>query len=572
MSSMVPPADISIPEVVEMMRAIFAARGLQAVNVSNAEPVEKWIRLDVSGAFTKWTIEVEKTPSLFGKLPVVRLVSPLKLLAHVSHYRHICIDDGQGLSIAEDLPLQVIANVACDAFAVLEAAEKEADSGMASLFDEFEGYWDTLPYGQTARSAIEVDGGSRALYGHVENLGKGQLTCWYFTERGGAQPSEFHTSRLASFSALYLTLDKGVFPPPPGCDLDKAFVQRVLNALSVADKKLWTDTIGRRWKGQKRLCPVLVSMPRPSGGHSLFGITFTLRNGEVDGKAPIRPLTIRRHTPNYMRERGGASASLAESHVAIFGCGSIGSEVADTLASCGVGKFTLVDTDEMGVENVFRHALGKGDIGQKKVVALKAELLRKYPGLTINVSTDSAHHWLATEAAKSANVAVIAIGAPASDRELANQIRSLALRCGVTVTWLEAYGLGGHVLSLPPNGGGCIECVYRSDDGTPSLHPYVSFLAPGQKVSKSMSGCLGTFIPYTALHSRRTALLAAEGVLGQLNGNSAPNYAYWVGTDQMALQAGAETSPWFKRAKSVDQDVASRTVFSHQCSHCGRSE
>lgn len=563
------PSQTPAANFAELVEAILITRGMPMAAVSNEVLIDGWIRLDVQGVCTKWTIEAEQASSLFGKLPQVRLVSPVSLLAHVSHDRTICIDDGQGLSIAEDRPDDVLATVLCDAFEVLEKAEQDAANGHRELFDEFEGYWEGFINSQTTRSSVEIAGNSRLLYGHVEHLGKGKQICLYFTEQATAPPAEFRTAKLSSVSALYLRLNRAVAVPPPGGILNETFIQLLLNSLSGADAELWSEAFCKSKRGKKRFCPVLISMPRPSGGVSLFGISFTLSDGEVDATAPIKPLGIRRHTAEYMRERGGATQNLAKKHVAVIGCGSIGSEIADTLASCGVGNLTLVDFDEMGVENVFRHALGKDSIGEMKAEALSTELLRKYPGLNVKVSTTSGHHWLKQIDAERVDTIVVAIGAPASDRKLANQIRSRGLACTVTVTWLEAFGLGGHVISLPPSGHGCLDCVYHDEDGNPALHPYVSFLAPGQKVSRTISGCLGTFIPYSSMHSRRTALLATEAVMQQLNGNTSAKYDFWVGSDELANAALIETTAWFKRANSVGSKVATQSVFGHHCPTCG---
>lgn len=539
--------------------------------VSNEVLLDGWIRLDIQGVRTNWTIEAELVPSQFGKLPQVRLVSPVNLLAHVSHDRTICIDDGQGLSIAEDRPDDVLATVLCDALEVLEKAEQDAANGHRELFDEFEGYWEGLVNCQTTRSSVEIAGSSRLLYGHVEHLSNGKQICRYFTEQGTTPPAEFQTAKLSSVSALYLRLNHRVAVPQPGGILNETFIQLLLKSLSAIDAKLWSDAFCKGGRGKKRLCPVLLSIPRPSGGVSLFGVSFTLRDDKVDVNAPIKPLVVRRHTPDYMRERGGASLNLANKHVTVVGCGSVGSEIADTLASCGVGSLTLVDFDTMGVENVFRHALGKDCIGKLKAEALSTELQRKYPALNVNVSTSSGQDWLKKIDAERVDAIVVAIGAPASDRKLANQIRSRGLACAVTVTWLEAFGLGGHVISLPPSGHGCIDCIYHDEDGNPTLHPYVSFLAAGQKVSRTISGCLGTFIPYSAMHSRRTALLATEAVIRQLNGNSSAKYEFWVGHAELAISASAETSAWFRRANSVDAVAATHSVFGHNCPACGGS-
>jgi molybdopterin-synthase adenylyltransferase len=49
---------------------------------------------------------------------------------------------------------------------------------------------------------------------------------------------------------------------------------------------------------------------------------------------------------------------LADAQVLIAGCGSGGSHVAVQLAMAGIRKFSLIDKEDLEVENVIRHACG----------------------------------------------------------------------------------------------------------------------------------------------------------------------------------------------------------------------
>ena len=60
-------------------------------------------------------------------------------------------------------------------------------------------------------------------------------------------------------------------------------------------------------------------------------------------------------------------SKLAQSKIAIFGIGGVGSYVAEGLARCGIGEFILIDSDDISLTNINRqiHAL-ETTIGQKK--------------------------------------------------------------------------------------------------------------------------------------------------------------------------------------------------------------
>lgn len=557
-------------EVVSLLDELLQLHGSPVGAVSNPRVEGNYLFVDVQGASTVWTIKVDIESSILDQLPSVLLVQPEQLLAHVSYGKIICIDDGQGLSIDTSRIADIYAHVLFDAFNVLEKAAVDATRGSPDLMDEFEGYFEGFPNAVLARTSVEPDTASRLIYGHIENLGKGRQVCWYLSEQSGERPSEFRTANLASFTGLYVALENAVLPPNPGAPLDSAFVERVIDAFGPKERQLWDRLVSRRWMGKTRLACLLVSQPRPSGGRSLIGLTFRLKKGRLDEKGPFSNLVVCRHTPSHMRERGGASNDFAMKHVAILGCGSVGSEIADALASCGVGKLTLVDYDRLEADNVFRHALGKNAIGQNKVDALKVELLRKYPGLTVKTAPRQAAEWMKSGESDRLDAIVLAVGKPSAERSLAKAIRSAEKPLSIVVAWLEPLGLGGHVVVLPSEGPGCLDCLYRSGDGLPSLHPEVSFLEPNQVVSKSLSGCVSTFIPYSALHSRRTALLATEMTISALASFSmvTPSYRFWVGDDTQAVANGIRTSPWYDLAKSTDCSSATQSIFGNPCSHC----
>lgn len=560
----------SAQDVADFLDELLQSRGFRAGLVSNASHDAGYVYVDVRGFGITWRLKVEATFRNPGRLPGVCLVSPIRLLAHVAHDLTICIDDGQGLSIDTSRQRDQLAFVLCDAVQVLEGALLDTTHGAPEFFNELEGYWEGIPNGLLARSSVKADLESRFVYGHVQNMGKGRQVCWYFTERTGARPAEFDTGKLANFIGLYVALDCNVPPPTPGSLLDTAFVERLLAASGPKEQRLWEELLRRSRSGQRRLGCMLVSQPRQAGGRSLIGLTFNLRKGKLDPGGQVRHLVVRRHTADYMRERGGASTLLSAKRVAILGCGSVGSEIADTLASCGVGQLVLVDYDTMDIQNVFRHVLGKDSVGLPKVEALKGRLAAKYPGLDISVAKIPASSWLATAPARHVDAFVLAIGNPAIERTLVRQIRCLGVQATILVTWLEALGLGGHVVVLPSQGEGCLDCLYRDGEGQPSLYPAVSLLAPGQRVSRSLSGCLGTFIPYSALHSRRTALLAAEALLEALADAriAKPGYTYWVGSDLLAQKEGILTSAWFQRAGSETAVSATRVLFASPCGTC----
>lgn len=94
----------------------------------------------------------------------------------------------------------------------------------------------------------------------------------------------------------------------------------------------------------------------------------------------IRDALTERHTD-------ATQARLDAAHVAIAGCGGLGSTVAVALARIGVGHLHLVDFDRVDMTNLNRQQYFLKDVGQYKTEALRANLAQINPFLDVRIST-----------------------------------------------------------------------------------------------------------------------------------------------------------------------------------------
>lgn len=70
-----------------------------------------------------------------------------------------------------------------------------------------------------------------------------------------------------------------------------------------------------------------------------------------------------------------AMDKLAQSHVAVFGIGGVGSWCAEALARAGVGELTLIDNDQVGLTNLNRQAEAlHSTIGLEKTEAMAQKI------------------------------------------------------------------------------------------------------------------------------------------------------------------------------------------------------
>lgn len=521
--------------------------------------------LRLTGATRIWDLDIACNSTALTKLPSISLRQPRYLLAHVSYNGVICVNDGQGLSLDTERREDIVAYTVMAAYDLLEKWASDEIAGQAEFYNELEGYWLGLPDSCSSRAAMEVDGKDRLVSVYANT--KAKPPKWYFTERNVPAPSEFFIKGMSSQRALYLHLNEPVAPPAYPAKLDVSFIEALHAKLSPSQLDLWAKLLGPSKNGPRRVA-LLVSVPRAAGGLSLIGMSLGARGGRIDSAVAVTPLTIRRHNITYMRERGGASMELYGKHVAVLGCGAVGSVVADALAASGVGQLTLVDHDNYSEDNIFRHVLDRMWIDTPKVIGLKFELERKYPGLKVMAIPNAAQDWFKQSNLKDLDGVVLAFGLPSLERSFGRALRQTEELLPVLFTWLEPLDLGGHSVLIWSKGEGCLDCLYRDDEGLAVLSPRTSFLMPNQSVSRNLTGCTSVHVPFGALQSRRTGILAAEHMLGALTGEIGPSYRFWVGEGKASAVQGLSSTPWWSTAPLISFAEASRRVFGRPCSRC----
>lgn len=86
---------------------------------------------------------------------------------------------------------------------------------------------------------------------------------------------------------------------------------------------------------------------------------------------------------------GVGQVALADAHIALIGCGGIGSPALQYLAGAGVGHLTLIDSDRVESSNLQRQTIfSPADVGRPKA-ELAAEWVRRFdPALQVRAVCD----------------------------------------------------------------------------------------------------------------------------------------------------------------------------------------
>lgn len=98
------------------------------------------------------------------------------------------------------------------------------------------------------------------------------------------------------------------------------------------------------------------------------------------------PVAPKRRSPVSPTDDPSLRARLRESHVAIIGCGGLGSNVAMMLLRSGVGELSLIDFDVVEESNLNRQLYFQDQLGRPKTDALAETLLRIDPKAKLHLA------------------------------------------------------------------------------------------------------------------------------------------------------------------------------------------
>ncbi len=267
------------------------------------------------------------------------------------------------------------------------------------------------------------------------------------------------------------------------------------------------------------------------------------------------PFVIQRYDKVHLCKR--LPEDISEAKVLIIGCGSLGSDIAFLLARSGINHLTFVDNKRLRPENSYRHFLGLNysRFLDYKVEALRKELTRRYPYCEIKCFSNDVFSIIGSDLdLKEYDLIISAIGEPNKNKIVNEYLITSSVP--YIITWIEAYGIGGHALYINPEYPGCFECLF--DD----IQNKEAFAIEGeQPFVKNTGGCAGAFTPYGSVSVMETATMAANITVDFLNSSLQiqKNALYsWRGNPKELLANGHKLSDRFKNAYNsknmIDED------------------
>lgn len=466
-------------------------------------------------------------------LPTVSIAEcNLPALDHVGNDGLICVTDHQGEMFDSDDLFGLFKYAVDTAIDILTNSLKSYQAGnRIALYEEIDGYNQTIVSDAPTIVAIHNPNRSNILYAWCINCTRQRNTPQFYHIKYLVDGASQHPPSFSPYTAIKVTkislprIEDFVIP-----DLFTSF-----------DENWWKQQISKFNENQldnlqkkSNFKIILLEIPTPKM-HTYLVISY-YQDMTSNRYRNFKVQTLQRGWREYLLNRTGIeSQSSNKKTVVIAGCGSVGSRVAEILAESNIDKLILVDYDDMKTDNVMRHYLGIQDVNQSKVSALKNRLQKNIPELEVVAYKTNILNWLNSqndEHLSEIHSIVLATGHPPTELEVCRRLYTHETSVHVVSGWLEAYGLGGHILGFRSNEDACLKCLYYDDDGNSSNYIKTSLFSnpSGIVLSKNITGCAGAFTAYGSVHAMKTAVIMAEYVIENKTGLQS-----WCATNKLPI-------------------------------------
>lgn len=476
--------------------------------------------------------------------PRIGIAEPHELRgAHIERGSLLCLPPGQ--VVAWDRPADALGELLAQAEAAIASALAD-DGGAEDTRREIIAYWARDRTHRTARGFLDPAHGSRQIF-RFDDGKRIQL----FDNRGSAKDfiasggSELKPTQFGK--AAYLVR---LIRPPRVTDLPRDVGDLVRLLLDQGCAGL--DNLARLLAQDKA---TVVLAFADENGHGFIGIEvpkLSYQQGAPvllpfitarDKAQPVSRLRILRGDADWVFGRDGNPdvASLQTKSVVLIGAGSLGSYIAQQLASSGIGTIRIVDPEILMFENISRHILGAEAVGAFKAEALALRLQRQFRTSDIKGQATRWQEWIArnANALRDADLVVTTIGDWAQEAHLADYLQNNPGDAAAMFAWLEPYAIAAHAVVLH----GSRPCFCCGFDTQAELKRRMSTWP--QPTRREVPLCGGHYQPYGAAalsgHAAAISDAAIKFLLGRIE---APAHLLRSAGDPTAL--GGSWRDWWR--------------------------
>lgn len=269
----------------------------------------------------------------------------------------------------------------------------------------------------------------------------------------------------------------------------------------------------------------------------------------------IDPVHIQRVDAAWIHARGGEKAInyLQNKTVAIVGCGSVGSLVAETLVKAGVGELSFFDPDHLSWDNIARHALGGRYVDEEKGAALAEYFHKHFPH--VHCTHRKAMRWEQAfsedpEQLSGCDLVISTTGDYHSEAYLNYLKRTMPDFPSVLFGWTEAHACAGHAL-LVKDLGGCLNCGM---DETGNFQDSVVHWGETETMEQ-IPACGAFYQPYGITDLLPIISMIANLVLKELSGEIDKSlHCVWMASHEHISSYGGKITTYY--AKKYHDDTA----------------
>ena len=505
-------------------------------------------------------------------------------MPHIDTKGKICLYELEGVLIDGDI--EGILNQ-CIRKAITIILEGLEGSNKSDFIDEFSLYWCQFSNIRHIKCDVPLKKETQ-LIKYVENVvkrGKKEKYASYIEKSKKANLFASYTSRtfkLWNISGtqkngvyIYLNPEEYIYPPDARKVLDLAYVNDLLSYIPKEKLSFVFSKMGN----SKMLVFCII---QPNGVENHIGVFLKNVCVHDEGEfyqisktdsTEMYPLSVHRIDKEYLMNRvNNDRKTFSGKNWLVIGCGSIGGYLVNEIVKAGADKITLVDSDILIGENIYRHLLGVEYVGQYKAEALTKYISKNMPKVNITPYDEDIYDLLEDENVRldDFDIIISATGNHNVNRWLNMLMQDKKYNIPVVYVWNESLDLGCHVVVINTTNQGCYECLFDRNSENEELFDKVAYCAPGQNITKNIMGCGSAFVPYASTVSLKSAALCMDIVSAVIDGRCEKNILVSMkGSGYYFSKTGYEVSERFIKQTDIVMVQEGKTFKKGNCEVCG---
>lgn len=467
-------------------------------------------------------------------------------MPHINTDGSICIFD-EGVAVANFMqPEKLACETIQKAISIIQHGVRKENSW--DFLDEFNAYWSTKAIFQANC--------------FIENLTESQSISFCFQERKGS--SILIAKSVKQLTELYKRISLQDLIPskiytglliPVDKDLDCEIPKTDIDIIRLIEKHSSFAKVYNRFMQQHINSPVLLLFAQQTVKGIILsgwlhwgpGIPKGFRRGHVNLIAAFAQssnrgiaISVENCSQNRLFDRGGDGKRTYWNKVALIGCGSLGSMLADSLSYTGTSEYLLVDNQVLRYENIARHTRGYCFESFSKTNAVEFGLEKHNPNIHCSCFNENAHLFLENHVddLNSCDAIFVSVASFAVEHHICEMVNAGTITVPVIILWVEPYALGGHAILINKH-----QNLFEEMFDPTTLEFQFPLVADSTSLLKREAGCQSTYMPYSGFYLQMFVLSVLEKLSHEGISNKR-NYLFtWSGRLSSANEYGVQLTP-----------------------------